>query len=405
MRPPPGTDPSGVGTGTGTGRGGSSALARLLGALARRRRLRAIAADRKAKADAKARRVGEADRRPGPGFAAFWGRASVRKIAQGVAIGWVVVAFGVVGYVAMGWAPFDALYMVVITISGVGYGEVRPITTAAERVHTMLVIALGMVVVGYTLGRFVQFLTEGEIQNLVGHHRMRRQIEGMKGHTVVVGYGRVGALVCDELAEAEIPFVVVELKSEKITEIEQKAFLYVQGDATEEAVLHLAGLERAKVLVSVMPSDAVNVFITLTARQICPEVVIVARAEQPSTQKKLRQAGANHVISPAAIGAHRIVSLLTNPSAVEFAELVTQRSRLAIEMDDVPILTARELSGRTLRDADIGRRTGVMVIAVKRADGRVEFPPSGDEPLADGDSIVLLGRRSNLDHFRKLFGA
>jgi voltage-gated potassium channel len=132
-------------------------------------------------------------------------------------------------------------------------------------------------------------------------------------------------------------------------------------------------------------------------------VMIVARAEQPSTLKKLRQAGANHVVLPAAIGAHRIVSLLTNPTAVEFAELVTQRSHLAIEMDDVPIRAGSPLEGKTLRDADIGRRTGVIVIAVKRADGRVEFPPTGDEPFAPGDSIVVLGRRANLDQFRGQF--
>jgi voltage-gated potassium channel len=123
----------------------------------------------------------------------------------------------------------------------------------------------------------------------------------------------------------------------------------------------------------------------------------------PSTQKKLKQAGADHVILPAQIGAHRIVSLLTNPTAVEFAELVTQRSSLAIEMDDVPIRDGSPLRGQTLRHADIGRRTGIIVIAVKRADGRVEFPPSGDEALVEGDSIVVLGRRTNLDQFRKLF--
>jgi voltage-gated potassium channel len=333
----------------------------------------------------------------------FWQRRSVRRIIQGVLAEFIVVVFGVCGYVALGWSAFDAFYMVVITISGVGYGEVRTIRTPAERIHTILVISFGMVVVGYTLGRFIQFLTEGEIENLVGHRRMRRQIETLRGHTVVAGFGRVGALVCEGLAAADLPFVVIELSPERAPEIEGLGYLYVAGDATEEKILLDAGLDRAKVLVSVMPSDAANVFITLTARQMAPGVMIVSRAEQPSTLKKLRQAGADHVILPAMIGAHRIVSLLTNPTAVEFAELVTQRSSLAIEMDDVPIRDGSTLRGRTLRDADIGRLTGTIVIAVKRADGRVEFPPSGDEPLMDGDSIVVLGRRSNLDQFRKVF--
>jgi voltage-gated potassium channel len=315
----------------------------------------------------------------------------------------VVVVLGVLGYLALGWSFSDSLYMVAITISGVGYGEVRPVTTPLERALTITIITLGMVVVGYTLGRFIQLLTEGEIQNLVGHHRMRRQIEMLSGHTIVSGFGRVGALVCQELAERELPFVVIELDPEKIPEIERKGYLHVVGDATEEKTLGDAGLERAKTLVTGMPNDAANVYITLTARQLAPKVMIVARAELPTTQKKLKQAGANHVILPAAIGAHRIVSLLTNPTAVEFAELVTQRSSLAIEMDDIPIGERGSLQGKTLRDADIGRRTGIIVIAVKRHDGRVQFPPPGDEALQKGDSIVVLGRRSNLDQFRRLF--
>jgi voltage-gated potassium channel len=334
---------------------------------------------------------------------AFWKRRSIRRMVIGFSAVLTVITLGVGGYVLLGWSPFDALFMVVITISGVGFGEVRPMGTTAERIHTMLIIGFGMLAVAYTIAGFVQFLTEGEIQRLLGFQRMRRQIEMLTDHTIVAGYGRVGTLVADELAAAEIPFVIIERSPERIAEIEGHAYLYVVGDATEEKTLRDAGLERAKVLISATRTDAETVFITLTARQMAPNVMIVARAEQPSTLKKLRQAGANHVVLPAAIGAHRIVSLLTNPTAVEFAELVTQRSSLAIEMDDIPIRSGSPLQNQTLRDADIGRRTGVIVIAVKRADGRVEFPPSGDEPFMPGDSIVVLGRRSNLDQFRRQF--
>jgi voltage-gated potassium channel len=333
----------------------------------------------------------------------FFRRSSVQRIMLGFAAVFLVIVLGILGYVALGWSPFDALFMVVITISGVGFGEVRPMGSSAERIHTMLVIGLGMVAVAYTIAGFVQLLTEGEIRRLLGHQRMRRQIELLSGHTVVAGFGRVGSLVCEELAAAELAFVVIERAADRLAEIERHSFLHVAGDATEESALQDAGLLRAKVLVTAMPSDAETVCITLTARQMCPQVMIVARAEQPSTLKKLRQAGANHVVLPAAIGAHRIVSLLTNPTAVEFTELVTQRSHLAIEMDDIPIRPGIPLEGKTLRDADIGRRTGVIVIAVKRADGRVEFPPSGDEPFAVGDSIVILGRRANLDQVRRQF--
>jgi voltage-gated potassium channel len=314
-----------------------------------------------------------------------------------------VIVYGVLGYVVLGWDPFDAFYQVVITISGVGLTEVHPMETIAERLHTMGVIGLGLLSVAFTLGGFVQFLAEGEFQRYFGEQRMFRQIDRLSGHTVVAGYGRVGETVCEGLTAVGSPFVVIELSPDKITTFESLGYLYVLGDATEEKVLREAGITRARALITVMPNDAENVFITLTARELSKNLDIIARAEQSSTPKKLRQAGANHVVMPAAIGAHRIVSLLTNPTAVEFVELVTQRSRLAIEMDDIPIKAESRLIGRTLRDADIGRRTGVIVVAIKRADGHVEFPPQGDEMLNSGDSIVILGRRDHINEFRNQY--
>jgi voltage-gated potassium channel len=184
---------------------------------------------------------------------------------------------------------------------------------------------------------------------------------------------------------------------------EERGFLFVTGDATEEKVLKEAGIDSAKVVVTVMPNDAENVFITLTVRQMCPKLVIIARAEGPSTPKKLRQAGADHIVMPAAIGAHRIVSLLTNPGAVEFAELVTNRASVAIEMDEVTIEASSPLAGRTVRDSDVKRRTGVVVVALKRADGRLEFPLEGGETIAAGDRVVLLGGPGHIREFREQF--
>ncbi len=335
----------------------------------------------------------------------LWQRSSVRRIAAGLSGLATVIVFGVIGYMSFGWPFFEALYMVVITISGVGYGEVRPTTSTPLRIHTMMVIALGLVAVAYTVAGFVQFFAEGEIRNYLGRQRMRRQIDAMVGHTIIIGYGRLGMLISEELNSAKLPFVVIERAIERVMDIERREYVYLHADATDEETFHQAGLERAKTLVVVLPTDAENVFLTLTAKRLAPKIEIIARAEAPMTLKTLHQAGADHVVMPAAIGAHRIVSLLTNPSAVEFTELVTRRSSLAIEMDEVPVKLRGPLDGLSLRDADIGRRTGVMVIAVKRLDGRVEFPPSGDEPFAAGDIAVVLGSRSNLDLFRRSFEA
>ncbi len=333
----------------------------------------------------------------------FWRRSAIRRIMHGIGAVLTVEAFGVLGYVLMGWGLSDAVFMVWITVSGVGFGEVRPLATLSERLHTMAIITTGIAAVTYTMAGFLQLLTEGEIQRLLGHQRVRRQIETLRDHVIVTGYGRMGSMVCDELAASKHPFVLIELSGDRVPEIERHGLLYVLGDATEESVLQEANLAQARALVITVPSDSDSVFITLTARELAPKVQILARAEYPSTQKKLHQAGADHVVLPSAIGAHRLTSLLTNPSAVEFIELVTQRSSLAIEMEEFPLIPTSLLTNQSLRDADVGRRTGVIVIAVKRADGRVEFPPSGDEPFAAGDSIVLVGRRTNLDQFRLHF--
>jgi voltage-gated potassium channel len=338
-----------------------------------------------------------------PELRKLWRRQGFRRILYGFVAIQLVASYGVAGYLAMGWSFLDALYQVVITISGVGFNEVRPLTSTVLRIHTMILITLGILSVAFTLGSFVQFLSEVEFLRYFGRHRMMKQIQMLNGHTIVAGYGRVGALVCDELATHALPFVVVELSQERAAMAESRGFSFVTGDATEEKVLDSAGIRGAKVLVSVMPDDAENVFITLTARQMCADLMIIARAEGPSTPKKLRQAGADHIVMPTVIGANRIVSLLTNPAAVEFAELVTKSMSLAIEMDDVPIGKTSSLAGRSLRDADIKRRTGVIVVAIKRADGRLEFPPDGDEIMAAGDSVVLLGRRPHLDQFREQY--
>lgn len=330
---------------------------------------------------------------------------AVRRILSGLAAMAVVMLFGTAGYVLLGWSLGDAVYMVAITVSTVGFTEVHEINTGLLRAHTILVIFLGYVALGYMLTGLLTFITEEELRRFLGFHRVRKQIESLRDHTIVAGMGRMGSLVCAELVAAGEPFVLIDRDHERVAEIERRGWLYVIGDASEEKVLQEAGLARAKSLVSALPSDADNVFITLTARELAPRVQIIARAEQPTTQKKLKQAGADHVVLPATIGAQRIASILTNPSAVKFTELVTHRSSLAIEMADVEVRDGGPFAGRTLRDLDIGRRTGVIVLAVKRADGRVEFPPSGDEPFAPGDTIVLLGRPESFEQFRIEFGA
>ncbi len=171
---------------------------------------------------------------------------SVRRIAWGVGALMVVIVWGTAGYILLGWPVGDALYMVIITVSTVGFGEVRPINSGWLRLHTILTIFFGYVSVGYTLTGVLGFITEEELQRYVGHHRVRRQIESLSGHTIVTGLGRIGSLVCNELEAAEEPFVLIEQSPDKIASIESRGWLYINGDATDEKVLQDAGLLRAR---------------------------------------------------------------------------------------------------------------------------------------------------------------
>lgn len=330
-------------------------------------------------------------------------RRAVRRLGFGLLAHSTLSAFGVAGYMSMGWSFLDAIYMVIITVSTVGFGEVRPVDSVGLRIHTMVLIVVGTVTLTYIVASLVQLVTEGEIQRILGHQRVKRQIDQLRDHVIVAGMGRMGLLIAAELGEAGVPFLIVERLPERLPELQAREWLFVLGDATEEEVLREAGLDRARALVTVIPNDAVNVFITLTAREMAPKVRILARAEQPSTEKKLIQAGADHVVLPAAIGASRAVTTLLNPGAIQLTELVTRNTGLAFEIAEVSVEPGSPFSGRTLRDADVGRRTGAMILAVKRADGPVDFPPRSDEPLRVGDGILLLGRRENLERFRELF--
>lgn len=325
---------------------------------------------------------------------------SLMRIAWGLVGLCAVCVAGIGGYMLAGWSLSDAIYMVAITISTVGFTEVRPLTTPWLRAHTILVIALGYVAVGYTIASLVALLAEEELRRLFGSHRMKRQIDALRQHVIVVGLGRMGLRVCTELEAAGVPFVVIDVGHDKLAEAERHQWLAVQGDATEERVLDEAGIKRARALVAAIPDDAINVFITLSARELAPDLQIFARAEMSTTEQKLKRAGATQVVLPAAIGAQRIVTMLTNPAVVTFTELVTNKATLEIELDELVVSPSGSFVSSTLRELDIGRKTGVVVVAVKHADGRVDFPPDGSKEFIAGDRVVVLGRRGDLKDVR-----
>jgi voltage-gated potassium channel len=239
--------------------------------------------------------------------------SSFRRIITGIVFFALTVMAAVGGYMVAGWNFLDAIYMVVITIFGVGYGEVQPLNSASLKVFTIFVIIAGALSVAYTVSGFVQLITEGEIHRALNLKRMTKEIDDLENHVIICGFGRIGQLVASKLRGDRQPFIIIDNDPERVAQAQAQGYLMYQGNATDETALEAAGIHRAKSLATVLPNDAANVFITLTAREMNPTLMILARGEMPSTEKKLRLAGADHVVLPASIGALRIAHLISHP--------------------------------------------------------------------------------------------
>jgi voltage-gated potassium channel len=325
--------------------------------------------------------------------------ASLRRVRTGAMVLTVLFVAGVVGYRLAGRDWLDAIYMVTITISTVGFGESSALSPT-EQFLTMGVILLGISAAVFTLGGFIQMTMEGELERSLQLGRTTRAIEKLSGHIILCGFGRIGEILARELATKKQAFVVVDSGSEAISEAMGHDYLVLTGDATDEAVLITAGVERARTLVTALPSDAANVFITLTARNLNRSLHIIARGEQPTTEKKLLQAGANRVVLPAAIGAMRMAAMVTRPSTIELMEFVSGQSTLDVEVDEILITESSPLVTKTLGDARL-HAGGLLVVALKQLSGGMIFNPGGGTAFRAGDTLIVLGKLEDIDRFRR----
>ncbi|QDU59278.1 Inner membrane protein YbaL [Planctomycetes bacterium Pan216] len=337
--------------------------------------------------------------------------SSFRRISTGILIFVVTCIVAVFGYAsAPGWSILDAIYMVVITIFGVGYGEVKPLDTPALKVFTMLVIVAGTTSAVYIVGGFIQMVTEGEIQKALGDRRRSREIEDLENHVIVCGYGRIGQPLTQILAESDERFVVVDASPERIELAQKNGYLAMSGNATEDRTLIAAGINRARMLATVLPDDAKNVFITLTARNLNPEIEIIARGEYGSTESKLVQAGANRVVMPASIGALRIAHLITQPSATDLlgrdsrhSQLNSNLEQIGLRLDEMKLMEGAPLIGKPLSKAEVQGEGAFVIVAVKKADGEMVSDPPKDMILSEGDALVVVGHRSDLPKFAQRY--
>jgi voltage-gated potassium channel len=326
----------------------------------------------------------------------------------GICVFMGICVAAVCGYVAAGWELTDSIYMVIITIFGVGYGEVQPIESNALRALTIIVIISGYAAVIYTVGGFMQLLIDGELNKALGARRMTKGIERLSGHTIVCGIGRLGSILAKELHAAGKPFVAIDGDIDRLRGLEEQGYLVIHGDATEEEVLEKAGIRRAAMLASVLSMDSVNVFVTITARAMNPELVIIARGENPRTEKKLLGCGANRVVLPTAIGAEKVAQLIIRPAAEDLLSQISQRAamlpelnELGLEFNEVTIEGDSALIQARIADVELSNQQSLLVVGLRRADGSSQLHPPAETVLDAGDTLVFLGHASDVPKLRR----
>jgi len=307
----------------------------------------------------------------------------------------LVVGGGTIGYMVVeSWDFLDAFYMTVLTISTVGYGEVHPLSITGKFL-SILIILLGVGSVGFAVATASRLMIENRIRAALGR-RFMKSIQKLKNHYIICGFGRMGRIICEELAEKGIPLVVLENDDEVLEEIERLGYPYMKADATSDEELLASGIERAEGLVSVVTDDAQNVFIVLTARGLNPKLSIVARSAAEETIKKLVRAGANKVISPYFLGGHRIAQAIMRPTVLDFLENIIQNKEMDLVLEEMSIAPGSDLVGTTLATSGLRKEYNIIILAIKGATGSMDFNPPFNTEIKAGDTLVILGRGADL---------
>jgi len=303
----------------------------------------------------------------------------------------LIVLFGTFSYTLIEhMKPFDAFYMTLITISTVGFSEIAPLTQAG-RLVTVFIIISGISLLSYTLGQIARVFIEGELQELLGRRKLVKQISDLHDHFIICGYGRIGQAICHELAKDNFDFIVIEHDESKIERLEHDHYLYLSGDAASERMLLEAGLARARGLVTAVASDAVNVFITLTAKELKPDIFILSRAGDLNNEKKLLRAGANRVVSPYYMGGSRMAQILKQPTVIDFLDTALMSRHLGLKMVEFLVSPASSLVGRTILQSGLRRDYGVIILAIKKSNAEMLFNPGPDALFESGDVLVAVG--------------
>jgi voltage-gated potassium channel len=306
------------------------------------------------------------------------------------------LVIGTVGFILIDhFPPFDAFYLTLITMTTVGYSEIHPLSQAG-RVFNSFLILVGVSTLFIAIGAVTQTVIEMEFGDVLNRRRSRRMIDQLKNHFVVCGYGRVGRGAAEELRHAGSPFVVVDSNPERVERATLAGMLAVAADATRDDTLRQAGITRARGLVAALATDADNLFVLLSAKGLNPKIYVAVRAAEEGAEEKMRRAGADSVFAPYALTGHRLAQALLRPHVVQFLDFTTNDFGTDIAIEQVTVADQTAAVSKTIKQLEIGRELGVIVMAIRKSDGRMSFNPPADTAIHAGDCLIVMGRQQSL---------
>jgi voltage-gated potassium channel len=303
-----------------------------------------------------------------------------------------------------GWGAWDAFYMTVTTVATVGFREVHPLSMAGQ-VFTVLLIVSGVGTAFYTATLLATTIVEGGLQRRFERRRITFMLQQLRDHFILCGHGRIGGMIADELDRQRVPFVIIERDPARVRAVIDRGWVAMEADASQEEVLTRAGIHRARGLIAAVGTDAENVYTVLTARVMRPDLFIIARVESDDAEHKLRRAGADRVISPYHIGAAHMVQTALRPAVVDFVQLATSSGHLELSMEQVRVPPPSALVGKSLVEAGIRQKFGVIIVAIKRADSAMEFNPPPEAVIRGGDELVVLGGPESVKALEEMIAA
>lgn len=310
-----------------------------------------------------------------------------------------VLLLGTAGYVFLqGFGWFDAFYMTIITLTTVGFAEVRPLSTVGKLL-TSVIIVFGVGSFLYAIGQISEYVVRNAVQ---GRRRMDKHINRLSDHYIICGYGRSGEVIARRLAGEGAAFVAIDEDHAKIERIAEEGFLFVEGNATEDEVLNRAGVERARGLVAVLPNDADNLYVTLSAKEANPRIFVIARGEAEGTGVKLRRAGADKVVNPYESSGLRMANILLNPSIHAFMEDVLYEAEVDIQIGELEVAEGSKIAETTLEESRIRKDHGSVVVGLRERGGKMVFNPGPARRISSGDVLIVLGPKAELERLERI---